>query len=89
MNVEGMTVTPSFFRVAGVEPQVGRTFTDQEGETGKEFVVVLSDSFWRNQFGGEPAVGRGLRLDGRPYTVVGVMPPGFGPQTMTSSCGRR
>ena len=79
-NVEGMTVTPSFFRVAGVEPQMGRTFTDQEGEIGNEFAVVLSDSFWRNQFGGEPSVvGRDLRLDGRPYTVVGVMPRGFDP----------
>ena len=80
VNVEGMTVTPSFFRVAGVEPQLGRTFTDQEGEAGNEFEVVISDSFWRNQFGGEPSVvGRSLRLDGRPYTVMGVMPRGFNP----------
>jgi predicted permease len=43
-------------------------------------VVVLGDSFWRAQFGGEPsAVGRELRLDGRPHTVIGVMPPGFRP----------
>jgi predicted permease len=79
-RVEAMAVTPSFFRVAGVKPQLGRTFTDQEGEIGNEFVVVLSDSFWRAQFGGEPsAVGREIRLDGRAYTVVGVMPPGFHP----------
>ncbi|HEY6613402.1 MAG TPA: ABC transporter permease, partial [Vicinamibacterales bacterium] len=80
MNVEGMTVTPSFFRVAGVGPQLGRTFTEQDGEAGNEFAVVISDPFWRNHFGGEPAVvGRSLRLDGRPYTVVGVMPRGFDP----------
>ncbi len=79
-RVEAMTVTPSFFRVAGVKPQLGRTFTDQEGEIGHEFVVVLSDSFWRARFAGDPsAVGRELRLDGRPYAVVGVMPPGFRP----------
>ena len=36
MNVEGMTVTPSFFKVAGVEPQIGRTFTEQDGEAGNE-----------------------------------------------------
>ena len=79
-SVEARTVTPSFFRVVGVKPQLGRTFTDQEGEIGNEFEVVLSDAFWRNQFGGEPsAVGRDLRLDGRAYTVVGVMPPGFRP----------
>ncbi len=80
VNVEGMTVTPSFFRVAGVEPQMGRIFTEQEAESGNELAVVISDSFWRNHFGGEPAVvGRSLRLDGRPYTVVGVMPRGFNP----------
>jgi predicted permease len=80
VRVEAMTVTPSFFRVAGVSPQLGRTFNDQEGEIGNEFVVVLSDSFWRSRFGGEPSVlGRELRLDGRAHTVVGVMPPRFRP----------
>ena len=52
-SVEAMTVTPSLFRVASVKPQLGRTFTDQEGEIGNEFEVVLSDAFWRNHFGGE------------------------------------
>jgi predicted permease len=80
VRVEATTVTPSFFRVAGVSAQLGRTFTEQEGEPGNEFVVVLSDSFWRSRFAGDrSAVGRELRLDGRAYTVVGVMPPGFRP----------
>jgi predicted permease len=79
-RVESITATPSFFTVAGVPPQIGRTFTDQEGEIGHEAVVVLSDGFWRSQFGGERnAIGRQLRIDGRPNTVVGVMPPGFRP----------
>jgi predicted permease len=79
-RVESMTVTPSFFTVAGVSPQIGRTFTDQEGEIGNESVVVLSDAFWRSQFGSErSAIGRELRVDGRPHTVVGVMPPRFRP----------
>ena len=47
VRVESMTVTPSFFRVAGVKPLSGTPFTDQEGEIGNEYVVVLSDSFWR------------------------------------------
>ena len=73
-------MTPSFFRVAGVKPQLGRTFTDQEGEIGNEFEAVVSDGFWRTQFGGDPsAVGRDLRLDGRAHTVIGVMPPQFRP----------
>jgi putative ABC transport system permease protein len=80
VSVKGMTVTPSFFRVAGVKPQLGRTFTDQEGDIGNEFVVLISDSFWRTHLGGDPSgVGREVRLDGRAYTVVGVMPPGFRP----------
>ena len=79
-RVESITATPSFFRVAGVPPQIGRTFTDQEGEIGHESVVVLSDGFWRSQFGGDrSAIGRELRIDGRPHTVIGVMPPGFRP----------
>jgi predicted permease len=77
-QIEAMTVTPSFFRVTDVKPQLGRTFIDQEGEIGNEFVAVLSDAFWRSRFAGDPlAIGRELRLDGRPFTVVGVMPPGF------------
>jgi putative ABC transport system permease protein len=80
VGVKAMTVTPSFFRVAGVKPQLGRTFTDQEGEIGNDREVVLSDSFWRTRFGGEPtAVGGILRIDGRDHTVIGVMPPGFAP----------
>ena len=80
LRVEGLSVTPSFFRVTGVTPQLGRTFTDQEGEIGSEFEVVISDGFWRTQLGGDPsAVGRDIRLDGRAYTVIGVMPPQFRP----------
>jgi predicted permease len=79
-RVEAMTVTPSFFRVAGIKPQLGRTFTDQEGEIGHELVVVLSDGFWRAQFGADRnVVGRELRVDGKPHTVIGVMPRGFRP----------
>lgn len=71
-------VTPSFFRVVKVAPVLGRPFTEQEGEPGNEKKVVLSQALWRSQFGGDPAaVGRELRLDGQPYSVVGVMPAGF------------
>ena len=79
-RVEVMTVTPSFFRVAGIKPQLGRTFTEKEGEIGNEFVVVLGDGFWRTQFGGDTnVIGRELRIDGKPHTVIGVMPPRFRP----------
>ncbi|HEY7190350.1 MAG TPA: ABC transporter permease [Vicinamibacterales bacterium] len=79
-RVEVMSVTPSFFRVAGIKPQIGRTFTEQEGEIGNELVVVISDGFWHTQFGGDRnVVGRELRIDGKPHTVIGVMPPRFHP----------
>src|SRR5438132_6347234 len=73
-----MNVTPSFFRLLRVAPRQGRTFTPAEGEIGAEKKVVLSHGFWQTQFGGDPqVVGRDIRLDGQPYTVVGVMPADF------------
>jgi predicted permease len=77
-RVRILNVTPSFCRLLRVPPRLGRTFTDSEGEIGSEKKVILTDAFWRAQFGGRPdAVGQDLRIDGQPYTVVGVMPPGF------------
>ncbi len=71
-------VTPSFFRLLGVAPAIGRTFTEQDGEVGNDKKVVLSYAMWQSQFGGSPnAIGRDLRIDGQPFTVIGVMPQGF------------
>jgi len=73
-----MNVTPSFFHLVGVAPQLGRTFSEQDGEVGNEKKIILSYGLWQTAFGGDPsAVGRDFRLDGQPYTVVGVMPRGF------------
>ena len=70
--------TPSFFRLLRVAPALGRTFSEQEGEPGNDKKVVLSYALWQSQFGGDPqAVGKDIRLDGQPYTIVGVMPRGF------------
>ncbi len=71
-------VTPSFFRLLRVAPALGRTFSEQEGEPGNQKKVVLSYALWQSQFGGDPgAIGKDLRIDGEPLTVVGVMPKGF------------
>ena len=71
-------VTPSFFRLLRVAPVLGRTFSEEEGEIGKDTTVVLSYALWHSQFGGDPAVvGKDLRLDGQPVTVIGVMPRDF------------
>jgi len=77
-RVLSMAVTPSFFRVTRVKAHLGRTFTEDEGEIGHEDKVVLSHAFWQERFAGDRGVvGRQLRLDGKPFTVVGVMPDAF------------
>ncbi|PTY06241.1 hypothetical protein DB347_12405 [Opitutaceae bacterium EW11] len=71
-------VTPSFFRVLRAAPSLGRTFADEEGFYGKHQVIILSDGLWRQRFGADPAVvGKTLRVDLAPYTIIGVMPRGF------------
>ncbi len=77
-RLTGMGVTPSFFRLLRIEAAVGRTFTEEEGEPGNEQKVILSHGLWQRMFGGDPAiVGKDLRLNGRPYAVVGVLAPDF------------
>ena len=71
-------VTPSFFRLLRVPAAFGRIFSEEEGEVGKDTTVVLSYQLWQSQFGGDrAAVGKQLRLDGQPVTVIGVMPKDF------------
>jgi predicted permease len=82
--IPGISVTPDFFSVLGVEPSVGRAFIPEEGTPGGPLSVVVSDHFWREFLHSDPAaVGRSLNLDGKSYTVIGVMPLGFrfGPQS--------
>jgi predicted permease len=75
VRVVGNRVSPNFFTALGVPPQLGRTFSPADGRPD---VVVLSERAWRVRFGSDPSiVGRPITLDGRPYEVVGVMPPAF------------
>jgi putative ABC transport system permease protein len=72
--LEGATVTTAFFDVIGVRPAIGRGFTAQDTAP----VAILSDEVWSRLFGRDPAIlGQLVTLNGRPGTVVGVMPPGF------------
>ncbi|HET9370574.1 MAG TPA: ABC transporter permease [Vicinamibacterales bacterium] len=67
--------TPELFRVVRSEPVVGRLFAATEEDAA---VMVLGHGFWQRKFGGQPgAVGQTLRLDGVPYTIIGVLPPSF------------
>ncbi|MBI2832906.1 MAG: ABC transporter permease [Acidobacteria bacterium] len=77
-RLRGIAVTPSFFRLIRIKPQLGRTFTAAEGEIGHERKIVLTDALWQRLFARNPSViGRDLRINGNPYTVVGVMPRDF------------
>ncbi len=70
--------TDNFFDVFGVRPIRGRTFAPGEDDDGKNDVVVLSYEVWQQFFGSQDSVlGQKVKLDGRPYTVIGVMPAGF------------
>jgi putative ABC transport system permease protein len=74
-NVDGARVGADYFAMLGVQPALGRSFRAEENVPGRANVVVLSDGLWRRRFGGDPAVvGTEVRLDGRPHTVIGVMP---------------
>jgi putative ABC transport system permease protein len=77
-KVTAMLVTAGLFRTLGVSPVLGRDFSYEDDRNGLENrVTILGYRFWKNHFGGDPAVlGRTLRLDGRDCTVVGVLPPG-------------
>jgi predicted permease len=73
-----MFVTPSFFRVLGVTPFLGRNFSEDEAVFGHDDLVILGYDVWRTRFDGDPAViGKTLRIEDTPHTIVGVMPQGF------------
>jgi predicted permease len=77
-QAKGMIATPSLFRLIEVKPAVGRAFSDAEGEIGNEQKVILSYGLWQQLYGGDRAVlGRDMRLSGRPFMIVGVMPRNF------------
>jgi len=68
-------VSASYFKVLGVDAELGRTFAPDEDQVGKDQEVVLSNGIWRSRFGGDPKViGRKITLDARSYTIIGVLP---------------
>jgi putative ABC transport system permease protein len=70
-------VSPNFFAVLGVQPQLGRTFTEDEGRPEGKPVVMISDFMWRSRFSGDRnVIGQAIALDTTPHTVIGVLPAG-------------
>jgi putative ABC transport system permease protein len=71
-------VSSSFFDLLGVPPMLGRTFTVEEEQAGRNRVAILNHGFWQRRFGANPAViGQRITLDGDAYEIIGVLPPSF------------
>lgn len=68
-------VSPSFFPTLGVQPELGRTFTEEEGRPDGKYVVILSDALWRSRYHADPnLVGQTITLDSIAQTVIGILP---------------
>ncbi|MEP6783695.1 MAG: ABC transporter permease, partial [Acidobacteriota bacterium] len=77
VRLQGRRVSANHFDVFGVRPILGRAFREEEDHPGAANVVIISHAAWQQRFGGDPAIlTRDLRLDGMPFRIIGVMPPG-------------
>jgi predicted permease len=78
-RVTAMLGTPSLLRLLKALPHRGRLFTEEDGEVGKTHKVVLTYATWQQSFGGrDDAIGQDMRINSEPYTILGVLPQGFG-----------
>jgi len=74
----GAQVTGNFFNVLGARAAIGRTIGPEDGLLGPTPVAVIQDSLWKRRYAGDPGIlGRRILLDGKPFVVIGIMPPGF------------
>jgi putative ABC transport system permease protein len=74
----GYGVSVGFFETLGVKPMLGRTFQREDGELGRDQVIVLKHTLWEKRFGSNPQIiGQTVTLNGKNHTVIGVMPPEF------------
>jgi len=77
-RIWGERVTANYFSVLGVEPRLGRDFLPEEDQPGVAGKIILSDELWKRRLGGDPNIlGRAVKLDGRSFEVIGVLPAGF------------
>jgi predicted permease len=77
-KLSAMRMTADILPMLGVRPRLGRAFVPDDDAAGRDHVVLLADGLWRRRFAADPGVvGRTITLNGEPYTVLGVLPPGF------------
>ncbi len=77
-RIRGLAATPSLFRLLETQPFRGRLFNEEDGTIGHEEKVLLTYGLWQELFGGQDeAIGAEIRLDRRPFEVIGVLPEGF------------
>lgn len=77
-HVLSAQVTYNFFDMLGTKAALGRTFVADDGLPGHGQVVIITNALWRERFGADPAlIGQSIDVDDQPYTVIGVLPPGF------------
>lgn len=77
-RVQGMRVTANFLSVLKVHPMLGRDFQVEEEKPNSRDVVIISHQFWNNRLAGDQnTVGKQLTLDGKPFTIIGVLPSDF------------
>ena len=80
VQMMGANASAGYFAVVGVEPMIGRLFHPEEYEPGKNQLVILGNAFWQSHYGGDRTIiDKTITLDGRSFTVAGVMPPGIYP----------
>lgn len=77
-QIDGSPRTPGFFKMEGLPMLLGRDFLPEEGQPGRDRVVILSNRMWSKHFASDAAIiGKDVRMNGEPYQVVGVLPPGM------------
>lgn len=77
-HLEGATLSANMLKLLGIQPALGRGFTPQETQPGRDQEVILSYQLWQRQFGGKrDVIGKTIQLNDAPYTIIGVMPRNF------------
>jgi putative ABC transport system permease protein len=76
-KVQARAITPGWLSMVGYEFAHGRSFIEDEGVPGRDQVVILANRYWRERFNADPnVVGRTIRVDGKPFSIVGVLAAG-------------